>query len=218
MDSNQKTLPRLAATGAIVAGLAAGSYGIASAASGSGTATPTTTTTTTTTPPTTAAPPAGHGFGAPRSDETALTGDTLAKVTAAAKAKLPGATIDRVETDADGHAAYEAHVTQADGTPATVYVDASFDVVSVETGVPGGPGDPHGLHGGPRRDETALTGDALAKVTAAAKAKLPGATIDRVETDADGHAAYEAHVTQADGTPATVYVDSSFNVVSVETR
>ena len=39
----------------------------------------------------------------------------------------------RVETDADGHAAYEAHMTKADGTPVTVYVDKSFDVVSVET-------------------------------------------------------------------------------------
>jgi hypothetical protein len=47
---------------------------------------------------------------------------------------------------------------------------------------------------------------------------VPGATIDRVETDADGHAAYEAHVTKADGSLATVYVDKSFNVVSVESR
>ena len=79
-------------------------------------------------------------------------------------------------------------------------------------GGPGGPG------GGPRGDETALTGDALAKVTAAAQAKVPGATIDRVENDADGNAAYEAHMTKADGTHVTVYVDKSFAVVSVETR
>ena len=134
---------------------------------------------------------------------------------------MPGATIDRVETDADGHALYEAHMTKADGTHVTVYVDASFDVVSVETGGPGGPGgsgghDHHGGPGGPRGDETALTGDALTKVTAAANAKVPGATIDRVETDADGHAAYEAHMTKADGTHVTVYVDKSFDVVSVE--
>jgi hypothetical protein len=57
----------------------------------------------------------------------------------------------------------------------------------------------------------------LAKVTAAAKAELPNATIVRVETDADRHAAYEAHVVKADGTPATVYVDKQFNVVSVKT-
>ena len=43
-------------------------------------------------------------------------------------------------------------------------------------------------------------------------------TIVRVETDADGHAPYEAHMTDADGNPVTVYVDDAFNVVSVETR
>ncbi len=37
-----------------------------------------------------------------RSDEQLLTGDTAAKVTAAAKAKEPGATIQRVETDSEG--------------------------------------------------------------------------------------------------------------------
>ena len=69
-----------------------------------------------------------------------------------------------------------------------------------------------------RSDETLLTGDTLAKVTAAAKAKVPGGTIVRVETDADGHAAYEAHMTADDGSETTVYVDKSFNVVSVGSR
>ena len=63
-----------------------------------------------------------------------------------------------------------------------------------------------------------LTGDTLAKVTAAAKAEVPDAIIVRVETDSDGHGAYEAHMVKADGTPATVYVDKQFNVVSLETR
>jgi uncharacterized membrane protein YkoI len=72
-------------------------------------------------------------WGGQRSDETPLTGDTLAKVTAAAQAKVSGGTIVRVETDAVGHAAYEAHMTKSDGTPVTVYVDKSFDVVSVES-------------------------------------------------------------------------------------
>jgi uncharacterized membrane protein YkoI len=55
-------------------------------------------------------------------------------------------------------------------------------------------------------------------VTAVAQSKLPGATIVRVETDADGNAKYEAHVVKADGTPATVYVDASFNYVSTDAR
>jgi hypothetical protein len=47
---------------------------------------------------------------------------------------------------------------------------------------------------------------------------VPGATVDRVETDADGNAAYEAHMTKSDGTPVTVYVNKDFEFVSVETR
>jgi hypothetical protein len=48
-------------------------------------------------------------------------------------------------------------------------------------------------------------------VRAAALAEVSGGTIVRVETDADGHAAYEAHMTKSDGTPVTVYVDKQYN-------
>jgi hypothetical protein len=48
--------------------------------------------------------------------------------------------------------------------------------------------------------------------------KVSGGTIVRIETDADGHAAYETHVLKADGTAATVYVDKDFNFVILETR
>jgi hypothetical protein len=83
--------------------------------------------------PAASAPSAQNPWGTQRSDETLLTGDTATKVREVALAKVPGATIVRVETDADGHAAYEAHMTKADGTPVTVYVDQQFNVVSVET-------------------------------------------------------------------------------------
>ena len=123
---------RLAVTAALVLGVAAGSYGVASAASGSGSAS------TTTTPAAPTAPPAAQGtqqpWGHQRSDETLLTGDTAAKVTSLAQAKVAGGTIIRVETDADGHSAYEAHMVKSDGTPVTVYVDKAFDVVGVESG------------------------------------------------------------------------------------
>ena len=66
--------------------------------------------------------------------ESALTGDTASRVRAAALAKTGGGTVQRVETDADGHAAYEAHIVKADGTHVTVYVDKQFDVVGVDTG------------------------------------------------------------------------------------
>jgi hypothetical protein len=69
--------------------------------------------------------------------ETLLTGDAASKVTDAALAANPGATIQRVETDAEG-AAYEAHIVKSDGTRATVYLDDSFTVTSTETGGPGG--------------------------------------------------------------------------------
>jgi len=71
-----------------------------------------------------------------RSDETPLTGDALAKVTAVAQAKVPGGAVVRVETDADGNAKYEAHMTDASGNPVTVYVDANYDYVSTESGRP----------------------------------------------------------------------------------
>ena len=138
-DSRRRRVPRPVAAGAVALGLAAGSYGIASAASNdSGSSSSSSSGTTTAAPPATSAAP-GHGpqgggqpWGGQRGDETPLTGDTAAKVEAAAKAKVPGGTIVRVETDADGHAKYEAHMTDADGTPVTVYVGEDFAVVSVE--------------------------------------------------------------------------------------
>jgi hypothetical protein len=114
----------LVATAAVALGLGAGSYGIASAASGGGS--------TTTTTPSIASPQGWAGGGRQRSDETLLTGDTATKVRDAALSAVSGGTIVRVETDADGHAKYEAHMTRSDGTPVTVYVNDSFDVVSVE--------------------------------------------------------------------------------------
>jgi len=81
-----------------------------------------------------ARPQAPAGLPPQRSDETHLTGDTAAKVREAALAKVSGGTIDRVETDADGHAAYEAHMTRSDGSRVTVYVNKAFQAVSVESG------------------------------------------------------------------------------------
>src|SRR4051794_16374253 len=84
------------------------------------------------------------------SGETALTGTTAAKVKAAALAKYPGATIERVETDSDG--VYEAHITTKAGDEITVEVDKSFAVTGTETG--GG----HGDHDGDATDSSSSTG------------------------------------------------------------
>jgi hypothetical protein len=67
-----------------------------------------------------------------RSDESLLTGDAASKVTAAALAKYPGATIQRVETDSDG--VYEAHLTTADGQRVTVEMGKDYVVTGNEQG------------------------------------------------------------------------------------
>ncbi len=149
--------------------------------------------------------------------QTQVTGDAAAKIKAAVLAKVPGATIDRVEQGPDG---YHAHITKSDGTQATARVNAQFAVTSVDTGGPGGPGGPG--RGGPgpggqRPDETLLAGDNATKAKAAALAKLPGSTVVKVETDADG-GVFEAHVTKSDGSPATVVFDKDFNVTAVQSR
>jgi hypothetical protein len=86
-------------------------------------------------PPSGSAPDPGKGghVGANGQRETLLTGDTAAKVKAAALAKVPGATVERVETDADHGSPYEAHLRKADGTELEVLVDKSFAVTAVNT-------------------------------------------------------------------------------------
>jgi hypothetical protein len=137
MDKQQRrwSPSRLVVAVAIAVGVAGGSYGVASAASGSSSGSNI---------PSTAGPSARQPWGMQRSDETPLTGDTAAKVRALALAKVSGGTIVRVETDADGNAAYEAHMVKADGTPVTVYVSKQLQVVDVQTGMPRPPARPSG--------------------------------------------------------------------------
>ena len=130
MDSIRTGVPKALVALAVAVGVATGSYGVASAASG-GSGSPSSSSTSP--PPVMAAPDPQHPWGGQRSDETLLTRDTASKVEAAAKAKVPNGTIVPVETDADGNAAYEAHMTKADGTPVTVYVNEQFEAVNVET-------------------------------------------------------------------------------------
>ena len=78
-----------------------------------------------------------HGPG-----ETLLTDGNASKVKAAALAKVPGATVLRVETDAQG-SPYEAHLRKSDGTEVTVKVNKQYEATDVQSGFgPGGPA-PH---------------------------------------------------------------------------
>jgi uncharacterized membrane protein YkoI len=74
-----------------------------------------------------------HGGRGDHKAETALTGDTADKVTAAAQAKVPGGTVLRVENDSDSSSPYEAHVRKADGSEVVVLVNSSFEATSVQT-------------------------------------------------------------------------------------
>jgi uncharacterized membrane protein YkoI len=75
--------------------------------------------------------PGGH-VGANGQTEQALSAADAAKVKAAALAKVPGATVLRVETNVDGGGPYEAHITKSDGSQAVVLFDASYNAVSVQ--------------------------------------------------------------------------------------
>jgi uncharacterized membrane protein YkoI len=150
--------------------------------------------------------------------ETPLTGDVAAKAKAAAVAQV-GGTADSATTENDSSndaAAYEVHVTKSDGSHVTVILDKNYSVLAVEAGH-----GPHGFgHGRTGNGETELTGDVAAKAEAAAIAKV-GGTAERATTETDSSnadAAYEVHVTKADGSHVTVILDKNYSVLSVETH
>jgi hypothetical protein len=147
MNTIRKTIIGASVLGATLGGVALGalSVGSASAQTASTTATTAapaagaaTTALPSATPPTGpqqgARDPSKGGHVANGITEVVLTGDDATKATAAANAAVPGATIDRVETDAEG-ATYEAHVTKADGSKVTVKFNADFSVKSIDSGM-----------------------------------------------------------------------------------
>lgn len=75
-----------------------------------------------------------NGAGGQRSDEKLLTGTLAAQAKAAALKAVPGATVIRVETDADG-AVYEAHLKKPDGSLVTVKFDKNFAVTAIQAGM-----------------------------------------------------------------------------------
>jgi uncharacterized membrane protein YkoI len=150
-----------------------------------------------------------HAPGRPSNGETPVTGTKATQLKAAALAKVPGGTVESVNTDTDhSGAAYEVHVTKANGSEVEVLFDTNLRYVTTETN----PG-PHGPGGG--SGETAVTGTKAATLKAAALKQVPGATVDAVTTDS-GDAAYEVHLTKADGTEVTAKFDKNLAFVAVE--
>ena len=78
------------------------------------------------------------------------------------------------------------------------------------------PHDPHqGGHTFNGKTEKLLSGDVESKVRAAALAKVPG-TVERVETNVDSSAPYEAHIVRkSDGAEVEVQVNSDYSVAAV---
>ena len=87
---------------------------------------------------------------------------------------------------------------------------------SASSSAPNGP--PHdpskGGHTVNGKAETLLSGDVASKVRAAALAKVSG-TVERVETNVDSSAPYEAHIRKSDGTEVEVQVGKDYTVAAV---
>jgi len=64
------------------------------------------------------------------------------------------------------------------------------------------------------KTEQLLSGDVASKVRAAALAKVSG-TVERVETNVDSSAPYEAHIRKSDGTEVEVQVTKDYKVFAV---
>jgi hypothetical protein len=99
------------------------------------------------------------------------------------------------------------------GSPASVAAPAATTTPSAQPGTRGGDRD-HGSGGG-HAGEQPLSAALAAKLKAAALKAVPGATVDRVETDS-GDATYEAHMTKSNGTRVTVKFDKTGQVTAVE--
>ena len=117
------------ATAAAVGAAAVSGAAIASAASGTGSSA----SGSSSSPPAQSRPPhdpsqGGHTVNG--KTEKLLTGDVASKVRAAALARVAG-TVERVETNVDSSAPYEAHIVKSDGTEVEVQVGSDYKVVAV---------------------------------------------------------------------------------------
>jgi hypothetical protein len=213
---NVKKISIAAASVAAVAALAVGGSAIANAADSP---TPTTSTTQSATPGTAAPADQGQGTGqrgpgaegqqgGPQGGQhTAVTGDEAAKVTAAVTAKDSAVTVASVQKDADG--SYDVFGTKA-GAKVMFDVSADLATVTENAGRPGG-GMDGGMRGpGGASQDTPVTGDEAAKVSAAVTAKDSTVTVASVRKDPDG--SYDVLGTKAG---ANVMFDVSADLATI---
>ena len=195
----------IGAAGLLTAGLVAGSFmSIAGANAADTTSTPSSSSSSTAAP----VPPTFKAH----TPEEAVTGDLATTLGDLAKAKVPGATIDRIEKDSDGVATYEVHMTKTDGTHVTVNFDANNAITSVDTQPAGGPGGK-----GDRTPPVEVTGAIATTLGDLAKAKVAGATVDHIFKDTRNGAAYVVLMTKTDGTRVAVHFDANNAILSVDT-
>jgi uncharacterized membrane protein YkoI len=144
-------------------------------------------------------------------DPSPLTGEALEDATAAALAHTGGGTVTETEVG-DEEGAYEVEVTMADGRQVDVHLDGDLNVLGDEVDADG-PDDEAGDDG--EGDDAPLTGDVLARATAAALAETGGGTVAATE-GGDGPEAYTVDVRRDDGTTVEVDLDADFGVLGTE--
>src|SRR4051794_38848952 len=128
-----------------------------------------------------------------------------------------GATVAALAAVAVGASAVAGAASSSSSSSTTAAAPQGYGTPPQGYGAPPQGRPPRGGGFGRHKPETPLTGDVAAKVKAAAQAKVPGGTIERVETDSDHGPPYEAHVRKADGTELEVLVNKSFQVTAVNT-
>ena len=208
---NVKKISIAAASVAAVAALAIGGSAIANAADNP---TPTTTSAATSTQGTADSGTTGTqgkgqrgGTGATGqqgSQDTPVTGDEAAKVSAAVTAKDSTVTVTSVRKDPDG--SYDVLGTKAG---ANVMFDVSADLATITENA-GGPGGGKGGGMGGASQDTPVTGDEAAKVSAAVTAKDSTVTVTSVRKDPDG--SYDVLGTKAG---ANVMFDVSADLATI---
>jgi uncharacterized membrane protein YkoI len=141
---------------------------------------------------------AGIAVAQPDYDDTPISGDALAKASAAALAITGGGTVTQTEVGNENgrYTVYKVEVTRSDGRQVDVQLDTNFAVLGSTTDPPGP--------------------DALAKAEQVALAFTGGGTVTKTDVG-DEHSLYTVEVRRSDGRQVDVRLDQNFAVVGSKT-